>query len=63
MSRNTVRIIRKRDGLQVAKKQRKHKTLTGSTQKCKMAEYLNHVWSYDLVHDMTADGRSLKCLR
>jgi len=62
VSRETVRIIRKRDGLQVAKKQRKRRTLAGSTQKCKMAEYPNHVWSYDLVHDMTADGRSLKCL-
>jgi transposase InsO family protein len=27
-----------------------------------MAEYPNHVWSYDLVHDTTADGRTLKCL-
>jgi putative transposase len=62
VSRETVRIIRKRDGLQVAKKQRKRRTLGGSTQKCKMAEYPNHVWSYDLVHDMTADGRSIKCL-
>ena len=62
VSRETVRIIRKRDGLQVTKKQRKRRTLAGSTQKCKMAEYPNHVWSYDLVHDMTADGRSLKCL-
>ncbi len=62
VSRETVRIIRKRDGLQVAKKHRKRKTLAGSTKKCKMAEYPNHVWSYDLVHDMTADGRALKCL-
>ena len=62
VSRETVRIIRKRDGLQVAKKQRKRRTLAGSTKKCRMAEYPNHVWSYDLVHDMTVDGRSLKCL-
>jgi putative transposase len=62
VSRETVRIIRKRDGLQVAKKQRKRRPLAGSTKKCHMAEYPNHVWSYDFVHDMTADGRSLKCL-
>lgn len=62
VSRETVRIIRKRDGLQVAKKQRKRRPLAGSTKKCYMAEYPNHVWSYDLVHDMTSDGRSLKCL-
>ena len=62
VSRETVRIIRKREGLQVAKKQRKRRSLAGSTKKCHMAEYPNHVWSYDFVHDMTADGRSLKCL-
>ena len=62
VSRETVRIIRKRDGLQVAKKQRKRRPLAGSTKKCYMAEYPNYVWSYDLVHDMTSDGRSLKCL-
>ncbi len=62
MSRETVRIVRKREGLQVAKKQRKRRALGGSTKKCKMAEYPNHVWSYDLVHDRTADGRALKCL-
>jgi len=62
VSRETVRIIRKRDGLQVAMKQRKRRPLAGSTKKCHMAEYPNHVWSYDLVHDMTADGRALKSL-
>jgi transposase InsO family protein len=62
VSRETVRIIRKRDGLQVMQKQRKRRPLAGSTKKCHMAEYPNHVWSYDLVHDTTADGRTLKCL-
>ena len=62
VSRETVRIVRKREGLQVSKKQRKRRALGGSTKKCNMAEYPNHVWSYDLVHDMTADGRALKCL-
>ncbi len=62
VSRETVRIIRKRDGLQVAQKQRKRRPLAQSTKKCHMAEYPNHVWSYDLVHDTTADGRTLKCL-
>jgi hypothetical protein len=50
VSRETVRIIRKRDGLQVMQKQRKRRPLAGSTKKCHMAEYPNHVWSYDLVH-------------
>lgn len=26
------------------------------------AEYPNHVWSYDFVHDGTSDGRRLRCL-
>lgn len=62
VSRETVRVIRKREGLQVAKKQRKRRPLAESTEKCHTAEYPNHVWSYDLVHDATADGRTLKCL-
>jgi hypothetical protein len=51
VSRETVRIIRKRDGLQVASKQRKRRPLA-----CHMAEYPNHVWSYDFVMTRTHDG-------
>ena len=62
VGRETVRIIRKREGLQVVKKQRKRRTLGKSTVICTKAEYPAHVWCYDFVFDRTMDGRTLKCL-
>jgi hypothetical protein len=62
VSRETVRLIRKREGLQVVKKQRKRRPLGVSTATPTRAEYPNHVWSYDFVHDETSDQRRLRCL-
>lgn len=62
VSRETVRLIRKREGLQVRKKQQKKRLLGVSTTQLKRAEYPNHVWSYDFVHDQTDDGRTVKYL-
>ena len=60
--RERVRLIRRREGLQVVQKRRKKKVLGRSTQWVLRAEHPNHVWSYDFVHDQTIDGRSVKCL-
>lgn len=62
VSRETMRVIRKREGLQVRKKQVKKRLLGQSTVELKQAEYPNHVWSYDFVFDQTSDGRTLKYL-
>jgi len=62
VSRETVRLIRKREGLQVRKKQQKKRLLGQSTTALLKAEYPNHVWSYDFVFDQTSDGRTLKHL-
>lgn len=62
VNRETVRSIRKREGLQVLKKQHKKRLRGPSTPRLNRAEYPNHVWSYDFVHDQTTDGRTLKCL-
>jgi transposase InsO family protein len=62
ISRERVRLIRRREGLQVVKKRRKKKCLGMTTQWVHRAEYPNHVWSYDFVFDQTEDGRQLKCL-
>ncbi|MDH5653129.1 MAG: DDE-type integrase/transposase/recombinase [Gammaproteobacteria bacterium] len=62
VSRETVRLIRKREGLQVRKKQAKKRLLGQSTTSLQQAEYPNHVWSYDFVFDQTSDGRTLKHL-
>lgn len=62
VSRETVRRLRKREGLQVVKKTRKRRPLGKSTTVPTRALYPNHVWSYDFVHDETTDGRRLKCL-
>jgi len=62
VSRETVRLIRKREGLQVRKKQQKKRLLERSTTELQQAQYPNHVWSYDFVFDQTTDGRTLKHL-
>jgi putative transposase len=62
VSREPVRRLRKREGLQVVKKTRKRRSLGQSTTVPTRALYPNHVWSDDFVHDETTDGRRLKCL-
>jgi putative transposase len=62
ISRERVRLLRRREGLQVIKKQQKRRILPQSTQRVREAEYPHHVWSYDFVFDQTIDNRRLKCL-
>lgn len=62
VSRETVRRLRQREGLQVVKRIRKKRSVGVSTTAPTRAAYPNHVWSYDFVHDETTDGRRLKCL-
>ena len=62
ISRERVRLIRRREGLQVIKKPKKRRLLGTTTQWVHRARYPNHVWSYDFVFDQTDDRRTLKCL-
>ncbi len=62
ISRERVRLIRRREGLQVVRKRRKRRILGQTTQWVHRACYPNHVWSYDFVFDQTEDRRTLKCL-
>jgi transposase InsO family protein len=62
VGRERVRLIRKQEGLQVIKKQKKRRLMGKSTTQLGKAEYPHHVWSYDLVADQTVDGRRVKCL-
>jgi putative transposase len=62
ISRERVRLIRRREGLQVVRKRRKRKVLGTTTQWVHRACYPNHVWGYDFVFDQTDDARQLKCL-
>ena len=62
ISRERVRLIRRREGLQVVRKRRKRKVLGTTTQWVHRACYPNHVWGYDFVYDQSEDGRQLKCL-
>ncbi len=54
----------RREGLKVPPIQRKRRRLGQSENGCvrRRSERPNHVWSYDFVHDQTADGRGLKML-
>jgi hypothetical protein len=60
--RETVRRIRKHEGLQVIKKERQRRPVGASTTTPMRAAYPHHVWSYDFVHDETTDGRRRQCL-
>ena len=62
INRETVRRIRKHEGLQVIKRAPKRRPVGESTTTPTRAASPNHVWSYDFVHDETTDGRRLKCL-
>jgi putative transposase len=62
VGRERVRLIRKREGLQVPQKQRKRCRAGKSTTDEYRALYPNHVWSYDFMADQTADGRRLRFL-
>ena len=62
VSRERVRLIRRREGLQVVKKRRKRRVLGATTQWVHRACYPNHVWGYDFVFDQSEDARQLKCL-
>ena len=62
VGRDRLRLIRKREGLQVPKKQRKRRRPGKSTATESRAHYPNHVWSYDFVADQTLDGRRLRFL-
>ena len=62
IGRERVRLIRRREGLQVVRKRRKRKVLGTTTQWVHRACYPNHVWGYDFVFDQTDDARQLKCL-
>ena len=62
VNRETVRRIRKHEGLQVIKRAPQRRPVGERTTTPTRAASPNHVWSYDFVHDETTDGRRLKCL-
>ena len=61
---NRKRIYRlwRQQGLKVPRKQRKKRRLGSSANSCvrRPAEYKDHVWAWDFLHDRTTDGRPLK---
>ena len=63
---NRKRIYRlwRQEGLKVPQKQHKKRRLGTSANSCvrRKAEYKDHVWAWDFVHDRTTDGRPLKWL-
>lgn len=62
VGRERVRLIRRREGLRVVRKQRRRRALGTSTGVVTKAEYSGHVWNYDFISDQTTDARTLKCL-
>jgi transposase InsO family protein len=62
VGREQIRLLRRREGLKVPKKAPRQRRRGTSTIDSHLAEYPNHVWSYDFVADQTADGKTLRFL-
>jgi putative transposase len=64
VNRKRVHRLWRREGLKVPQVQRRRRRLGHSENSCtrRRAERPDHVWSYDFIHDQTADGRGLKML-
>jgi putative transposase len=64
VNRKRVHRLWRQQGLRVPRKQRKKRRLGSSANSCvrRPAEYKNHVWAWDFLHDRTSDGRPLKWL-
>jgi putative transposase len=57
-----VQRVRGQEGLQVRKKQRATRGVGSSTARRQRACEPNHVWSWDIIHDQSREGRSLRML-
>ena len=57
-----VQRVRRAEGLQVRKKQRKTRRTGSGTARRRRAERRNEVWSWDFVHDMTEQGSRFRVL-
>jgi putative transposase len=64
INRKRVYRLWRREGLRVPRKARKKRRLGSSENSClrSRAEYKDHVWAWDFIHDRTATGSPLKCL-
>lgn len=64
VGKDRVQRIWRREGLKVPKKQRPRGRLWLDDGSCVRlrAQHANHVWSYDFVHHITHDGRSLRMM-
>jgi putative transposase len=64
VNRKRVYRLWRRQGLKIPKKLRKKRRPGTSANGCarRRAEYRDHVWCWDFIHDRTADGKPLKCL-
>jgi putative transposase len=62
VSRERVRLLRRREGLRVPRKSPKRHRPGTSTTDPNQAAYPNHVWSYDFVADQTTDGKTVRFL-
>jgi putative transposase len=64
VNRKRVYRLWRRQGLKIPRKLRKKRRLGTSANGCarRRAEYRDHVWCWDFIHDRTADGKPLKWL-
>jgi len=57
-----VQRVRRQEGLQVSRRQRKLRRLGIATAERQRATHVNHVWSWDFVEDQTENGTRFRVL-
>lgn len=62
VNKKRIQRLMRQEGLKVVCKSKKRRRLGISTAERMKALHQNHVWSWDIVHDRTEDGRQLKFL-
>jgi len=62
VNKKRVHRIWKEDGLSLKKKRPKRRMQSDKNEVIKKAEFPNHVWSYDILHDSMRRGRMMKIL-
>jgi putative transposase len=62
VNRKRVYRLWRKQGWKVSRKQRKKRRLAPGVNSCvrRPAEYRNHIWAWDFLHDRTSDGGPLK---
>ena len=62
VNRKKIQRLWREEGLKIPQRPQHKRSRGTSTNTPTQAEYVNHVWSWDFIHDRTEDGKALRIL-